>query len=99
MPATFVGMPAVMACTTSCWVVLRALEDADVATEAEHRDAVRHLEDVLQVVRDQHDRETLCGEALDEIEHLTRLSDAESGCRLVEDHELRVPLHRLGDSD
>ena len=60
---------------------------------------VADLEDVVQVVRDQHDGETLLGEALDEIEHLTRLRNAERGCRLVEDHELRVPLHGLGDRD
>ena len=45
------------------------------------------------------DREALVGEALDEVEDLARLGDAERGGRLVEDDELGVPLHRLGHRD
>jgi len=36
---------------------LLALEDRDRAAEAQHRDPGRDLEDVVQVVRDQNDRE------------------------------------------
>ncbi len=96
IPATFVGTPAVIACTTSCCVVGVSLVDADVATEPEDRDPRRDLEDVVQVVRDEHHGEALLGEALDEIENLTRLRDPERGRRLVEDDELRVPLHGFG---
>ena len=78
---------------------LLALEDADVPAEAEHRDAGRRLEDVVQVVRDQDDREPLLGQPLDEREHLLGLRYAERGGRLVEDHELRVPHHRARDRD
>ena len=45
---------------------LLALVDADVAAEPKHGDAVRGLEDVVEVVRDEDDREPLLGEALDE---------------------------------
>ena len=57
IPDTFVGTPAVIASTTSCWVVLLALEDADVTAEPQHGDPVGDLEDVVEVVRDQDDRE------------------------------------------
>ena len=60
---------------------------------------VADLEDVVQVVRDQDDREPLLGEPLDEREHLLGLRDAERGGRLVEDHEPRVPHHGARDRD
>ena len=73
--------------------------DADELTEAEHRDPVRHLKDVVEVVRDQHDREPTVCQSPHEVEHLARLGDAERGRRLVEDDDLRVPHHGLGDRD
>ena len=42
--------------------------DTDVAAEPEHGDPVRDLEDVVQVVRDQDDRQPLIGQPLDEEE-------------------------------
>ena len=99
MPDTFVGTPAVIAWTTSCWVVVVALVDGDAAAEPQDRDPVCHLEDVVQVVRDEDDREPLVGQPLDELEHLLRLRDAERRSRLVEDHEAGVPHHRAGDGD
>ena len=78
---------------------LVALVDADVAAEAQDGDPVGDLEDVVQVVRDEHDREAPVGEALDEVEHLARLGDAERRGRLVEDDEPRVPQHGLRDRD
>ena len=66
---------------------LTALVDGDVLAEAEDRDPVGHLEDVVEVVRDEDDREPLLGEAAHEVEHLPRLRDAERGRRLVEDHD------------
>jgi hypothetical protein len=50
-------------------------------------------------VRDEHDGQALVGEALDELEHLARLRDAERGGGLVENDDLGVPLHGLGDGD
>ena len=99
MPATFVGCPAVIACTTSCCVVLAPLVDADVPAEAQDRDPRRRLEHVVQVVRDQDDPEALLGQPVDEREHLLRLRDAEGRGRLVEDDEPRVPHHRARDRD
>ena len=60
---------------------------------------VGHLEDVVQVVRDEHDREALLAQAPHEVEHLPRLRDAQRRRRLVEDHELRVPHDGLGHRD
>ena len=59
----------------------------------------RDREDVVQVVRDEHDGETLLGQARDELEHLLGLGDAERGGRLVEDDEPRVPHDGAGDRD
>jgi hypothetical protein len=78
---------------------LRALVDADVPAEAKDGDAVGGLEDVVEVVRDDHDREALLAEAPDERQHLLGLGDAERRRRLVQDHELGVPLHGLGHRD
>jgi hypothetical protein len=78
---------------------LLALVDADVPAEPQHRDARGGLEDVVQVVRDDDHREALLGEAPHERQHLFGLGDAERGGRLVEDHELGVPLHGLGHGD
>ena len=78
---------------------LRAREQARVAPEPKHGDAIGDLEDVVEVVRDQDDREALLAEPLDEREHLLGLRDAERRGRLVEDDELRVPHHRPGDRD
>ena len=77
----------------------RLLVDAHVTAEAEHRDPRRGLEDVVQVVRDDHDAEALLGEPIDEREHLLGLRNAERGGRLVEDHELRVPHDGACDRD
>ena len=71
--------------------------DADVVAEAEHGDPCRHLEDVVQVVRDEHDSEAPVCKPPDERQHLLRLSDAERSGGLVEDDETRVPLNRLRD--
>ena len=71
------------------------LVDGDVATESEHGDSVGDLEDVVEVVRDEHDGQPSLREALDEVEHLARLGHAERGGRLVENDEARVPLHGL----
>ena len=60
-------------------------------------DRVRHLEDVVHVVRDQHDAEAVLREPADQVEHLLGLGHAEGGGRLVEDHELGVPQHGAGD--
>ena len=46
-----------------------------------------------------HDAEALLGEPPDEVEHLRGLGDAERGGGLVEQHDLGVPEHGLGDRD
>ncbi len=70
---------------------LRPLEQGDPLAEPKHGDPVGALEDVVEVVGDDHDAEVPLGETADEVEHLTGLRDPEGGRRLVEDDELRVP--------
>jgi hypothetical protein len=53
----------------------------------------------VQVVRDQQHAEALLGEAIDELQHLLGLGDAERRGRLVEDDEARVPHHRARDGN
>ena len=78
---------------------LRAPEQACVAPEPKHGDAIGDREDVVEVVRDQNDGEALLAEPLDEFEHLLGLRDPERRGRLVEDDELRVPHHGAGNRD
>src|SRR4029078_10359230 len=65
----------------------RALVDAEVAAEAKDGDAVRGLEDVVQVVRDQDDAESLFGQAVHQGEHLLGLRDSERRPRLLDGYE------------
>ena len=99
IPGTWSSVPAVMACTTSCWVVLARSSKA--TRWPSRRTVIRsaHLEDVVQVVGDDHDSEIPFRQALDEIEHLARLGDAERRGGLVEDDEPGVPHHRLRHRD
>src|SRR5919109_1029954 len=78
---------------------LLALEKRHSLTESQHGDPVRHLEYVVQVVRDDRDREIALGEPPDEVEDLPGLRHAEGGRRLVGDHDARVPNHPLRDCD
>src|SRR5262249_58379863 len=80
-------------------VGLGLLVDADVSPEPQYGDPVRDLEDVNEVVRDEHDREALLGQAPDEVQHLLRLGDAQRGRGLVEEDEAVVPQHRTRDRD
>ena len=75
-PTPSSGCRPLIAWTTLLLGRLRAVE-RDVAPEPEDRDAVGDLEDVVQVVRDEHDGETLVGKAPHELEHLFRLGHAE----------------------
>src|SRR3954470_13784686 len=65
--------------------------------EVQGGDPVGDLEDVHHVVRDEQDPESAVGEPAHQVEHLAGLGDAEGGGRLVEEHHLGVPQHRLGD--
>src|SRR2546430_9254530 len=67
------------------------------ASEVEDRDVVRDLEDVVQVVRDDHHGQALVAQPPDEVEHHPGLDHTERGRRLVHEHQLRVPHHRLVD--
>jgi hypothetical protein len=58
-----------------------------------------HLEDVREVVADDDHGDALLGQALDQVEHLLGLRDAEGGGRLVEDDDARLLQDRRGDRD
>src|SRR5215472_5327486 len=68
-------------------------------SKVEHRDAVRDLEHVVEVVGDHHDRQAAVAKALHQIEDLLGLDHAERGRRLVHHHQPRVPHHGLGHGD
>ena len=64
---------------------VRPVEHGDPLAEPEHGDPVGDLEDVVEVVRDDHDAQAALGQPAHEVEHLAGLGDAERGGRLVED--------------
>src|SRR5438477_3423850 len=68
------------------------------AAQVHHRNAICHLEDVVEVVGDDHHREATVAQPLDEVEHHLRLHDSEGRSRSVHDHQLGVPHDRLGHS-
>ena len=76
-----------------------ALVEGDRPAEPQNGDPVATSKTSCRLCEIEDDREPLVGEAVDELEHLLGLRDAERGGRLVEDHEARVPHHRAGDGD
>src|SRR5487761_1557828 len=64
--------------------------------QVEHRDPVRDLEDVVQVVGDHHHRQPAVAEPFDQVQHYPGLHHPEGGGGLVKKHQLGVPHHRLG---
>src|SRR5580700_3323857 len=64
--------------------------------QVQHRDPVRDLEDVVQVVGDDHHRQPAVAEPFDQVQHLPGLHHSEGGGGLVQQHQLGVPHHRLG---
>ena len=80
-------------------VDLVALERADQLAVAQHDDAVAGLDDLVQAVRNEDDRDALRLEAGDDLEQLLGLGERQARGRLVEDDEARVEAQRLGDLD
>src|SRR5437016_8240206 len=74
----------------------RGLVLRDHPPEIEDSDPIRHLENIVQVVRDHHHSETAVAQSLDQVQHHAGLHHAQGGGGLVHDHELRVPHHCLG---
>src|ERR1700719_291534 len=64
--------------------------------QVQHRDPVRDLEDVVQVVGDHHYRQPAVAEPFDQVQHLPGLHHSEGGGGLVKQHQLGVPHDRLG---
>src|SRR5579859_1200589 len=65
-------------------------------SQVQHRDPVRDLEDVVQVVGDDHHGQPLVPEPLDQVQHLPGLHHPEGGGGLVQQHQLGVPHDCLG---
>src|SRR4051794_38109183 len=65
--------------------------------EVQGGDPVGDLEDVHHVVRDEEHAEPPVGQPAHQVEHLAGLCDAQRGGRLVQEHDLGVPQHGLGD--
>src|SRR3984957_16417088 len=65
--------------------------------QVQDRDAVGDLEHVGQVVADHHHRQPAVAESFDQVKHGPGLHHPKGGGGLVEQHQLGVPHHRLGD--
>src|SRR5215831_4797715 len=59
-------------------------------SQVQHRDPVRDLEDVVQVVGDDHHRQPAIAEPFDQVQHLPGLRHPEGGGGLVKQHQLGV---------
>ena len=66
---------------------------------ADDRDAVRDLQDLVQLVADKDDAGALCGEPAEDREDLLGLLGREHRRRLVEHQDVRIPIQRLQDLD
>ena len=73
----------------------------------DHRDAVAYLLHLAQQVRVEKHRCPACGQPADDLAHVVPANRVEGGCRLVQEHELRLShqrgaeaqplLHSLGE--
>ena len=74
--------------------------DLDDLAEIHHRDAVRHVADDRQVVRDEDVRQPeVALQRLQQVHDLRADRHVERGDRLVEDDQLRVQRERTRDAD
>ena len=73
------------------------VERRHAAAEAQHDDAVRHVEDVREVVTDDDDAEPALAQPADQVQHLLRLGDAECRGGLVEQDDAGLAEQRPGD--
>ena len=89
--------PVVMYSTTLCRSNSLAGACDHHPAQVQHGDAVGDGEHVVEIVRDQHHRQTAVPQSGDQIEDLGRLGHPQGGGRLVHDDQLRVPHDRLGD--
>src|SRR6185312_953627 len=80
-------------------VVLGQRPDRDHMAQAQYRYPVGDGLDVVQVVRDDEDRDALVPEPADEVEHDPGLGDAQGGRGLVQDDQLGLAQHGPGHRD
>ena len=76
-----------------------AFERTDQIAVAQHEDAVGGLDDLIQPVRDEDDRDAVRLEAGNHLQQLLGLCDRQARCRLVQNDEARLEAERLGDLD
>ena len=72
---------------------------ADHPAAPDHRDPVRYLEHLVELVADEDDAPAALGQAAQEEEDLLRLLRREHGRRFVEDEDARVAVESLQDLD
>ena len=77
--------------------MLRVDVVGDNSAVSHDRDAVDHLEDMVNVVRDQDAGVTGIARIAHKAQHALRLGDAEVVGRFVEDDEIALEVHRAGD--
>src|SRR5712692_5156056 len=70
------------------------VDGADQSAVEHHADAVGQVEDVMDVVADEEDADSLSFELLDQGPNLGRFGGSERGCRLVHDQDPRVEVDR-----
>ena len=73
------------------------VDDADDPAVVHDRDAVREVEDVVDVVADEEDADALALQLADEVTHLRGLGRPKGGGGLVHDEDARVEVDRPGD--
>src|ERR1700674_569289 len=72
-------------------------EFTHVCSFSQNRDGVSQKENLIESMRDIQDADPTCLQAFNEFEQRLLFTMAERRCRLVEDHNVRVPRHGSGD--
>ena len=76
-----------------------ALDHGDLAAVAQDRDAIGNVENLVKVMRDEDDPHALAGQIADEPKEEIGLRLVEGRRRLIEQEDMRLLAHCLGDRD
>ena len=76
-----------------------AVDCVNSLASPQHRDPIRDLEDLVELVRDEDHGDTLVGQRLQDLEELVRLLGGQHGRGLVQDQDVRAPVQGLEDLD
>src|SRR6202171_5665298 len=78
---------------------LRRTALPDHPSASNHRDTVRDLEDLLELVADEDDRAAVLRKVSQELENLLRLARCKHCGRLIEHEDLSIAIEHLQDLD